>query len=551
MKKRFFSVVLCTLSVTAMLTACSLGGGSDEPAFRLKKLPDIGKYETGEIKSYYHGGPVSELIPSDGYGEIVPYISQIKSFKPYKKKSGIPPINITSYGFATADGKIISGGAYAYVRAIKSKDGKTVYAAEKLFRSASELSEIGSDEIKAKTTLIASDGSWKVDVDGVSYNDGGVDEQDEELKNYIITYDSDGMITLYDFSGNEIFNAKQAMPEEKIENVYYAKNGKFIFEITDKDKGSRVVCVNSKGELLTEINIRGYSVLKMINGVFIVCKTQDSEKSNLCDLNGNILLDKDFDLINYDSANRSFICVQYDKRKVKRYDINGALLNEFKAECNGSEIRYFLKGKSGSSIVYKTDEGKYLLYNSMTGEKIKLDLKNLKKDKVGEPSFLPLYTGSDSGGETFILLTRKDGTQEIYDAFGTYIMSVTDFYGPLDRTPDGGYCYKSTDNKFIVRSRSPRNDFEVDLKSDDSANFSVVLYDEKYVVFACSDKNGENEFYKVYDIEKGEIVFDKSDAFESFSAGGKTYYATVKDGISTLLDQNGNELSVLKSDSIF
>ena len=49
MKKRFFSVVLCTLSVTAMLTACSLGGGSVEPAFRLKKLPDIGKYESGEI----------------------------------------------------------------------------------------------------------------------------------------------------------------------------------------------------------------------------------------------------------------------------------------------------------------------------------------------------------------------------------------------------------------------------------------------------------------------------------------------------------------------
>ena len=549
--KKIISLVLCTLSVTALFTACSLGGKSDEPAFKLRKLPDIGKYEKSEVRSYYHGGPVSELIASDGYGEIVPFIYDVREFAPYKKKAGLSPVSVGSWGFATKDGKIISGGVYSSVKTITSKDGKTVYAAESFLRTAEDLSTLKSDSLRTKTTLIGSDGSWTADVDGVIYRDGGVSEDEEDLKNYIETFDAEGHITLYDFSGNVIFDAKQAMPDEKIESVYYAKNDKIIIEITDREKGgSKVVCVNSKGEKLTDINIRGYGVLKMINGVFLICRTDNGEKSNLSDLNGNVLLDKDYDLISYDSNSKSFICVLNDKKKVSRYDANGQLLNEFKAEYNGSEIRYILKNKKGPSLAYKDSDGKYLLYNTVTGKKIKLDFKKIKKNADGEPSFLPLYTHGD-GEETFILLTRKDGTQELYDAFGTYIMSMTDFYGPLDITPDGGYCYRSKDNKFVVRSHSPRNDFEVDLKDKSSAYFSVMLYDDKYVAFLCTDEKGENEYYKVYDIEKKEIAFDKLTAFESYTAGGKTYYTMVKDGISTLIDRDGTQLISLSDGGIF
>ncbi|MDD6021830.1 MAG: hypothetical protein PUB94_04165, partial [Oscillospiraceae bacterium] len=150
-----------------------------------------------------------------------------------------------------------------------------------------------------------------------------------------------------------------------------------------------------------------------------------------------------------------------------------------------------------------------------------------------------------------ILLTRKDGTQDIYDAFGTYIMCMTDFYGPLGKTPDGGYYYRSKDNKFVVRSHSPRNDFELDLNDRKTAEFSLYSYDSRYVAFLCSDDKGENEFFRVYDLGTKEIAFDSLKAFESYSVGGKTFYSVVTDDEAKLLASDGSELIKLNSDEIF
>lgn len=539
--RKILSVVLCTLSVTALMTACSLGGKNDEPEFKLKSLPDIGEYQTEEIKKYFHSRPVSEIIPSDKYGEIVPFISQVKAFTSLTSESKTPTVNMPSYGFTTLDGKIISGGIYKSVKTLNSKSGKTVYIAELFMRTSKEISEIKADGINSETDIIAPDGSWAVRVSGV------VTHSDEE-RDYIEAFDENGMKLIYDFSGNEIFNAAEAMPNEKIENVYYAKGGKFIFEVADENMGNRIICVNSKGELLTEINIRGYSVLKMLNGVFMIFKTEDCDRYNLCDLNGNIILENDFDLISYDSPSKSFICIENDKKTFYRYDINGNLINKIKTKCNGSEIQNILSGKDGASLLFKNSDGEYQLYSTLTGKKISLDLKKLKNSKN---SFRLLYAHSDSGDETFILLTRKDGTQDLYDAFGTYITGMKDFKDSLARTDDGGYSYTSTDNKFVVRSYNPKNDFEIDLNTDETAEFSVDIFDSKYISFFCSDSGGENEFYKVYDFSTKEVAFDKLTAFESFTVDDKIYYAVVKDEQSELISSDGTKLISLNNDSVF
>lgn len=523
----------------------SCGGKSGEAVFKLKKLPDIGKYESSSVKKYFHGGPVAEFIPSDSYGYIVPFISEIREFAPENEKSGAETQNEASYGFATLDGRIIVGGIYRSVRTLTSKSGQIVYIAQTFIRTAEDIAELDEESAIGETFLIGQDGSWSIKVHSFP-------DYDPNPKDYIEVFNADGSQTLYDFNGNVIFDGAKALPGERIESIYYAKNGKFILEVTNDSDKSRVICVNSEGELLTEIKIRDYSVLRIINGVFIVFSTDDSERYNLCDLNGNLLLKDSFDFLSYDESSKSFLCADNDKTTFYRYDVNGKLINKIKTDFKSSQIRYVLSGKDGSSLVFLNDDGKYVLYSTLTGKKIKLDQKNLKKEsKNGEPSFLPLYTHLNGEDEDFILLARKDGTQDIYDAFGTYIMSMNDFYGPLGKTPDGGYYYRSKDNKFVVRSHSPRNDFELDLNDRKTAEFSLYSYDSRYVAFLCSDDKGENEFFRVYDLGTKEIAFDSLKAFESYSVGGKTFYSVVTDDEAKLLASDGSELIKLNSDEIF
>lgn len=526
--KKFLSLFLSTVLVASLLCACSVTGNG-EPYFKLKNLPNTEETETDEKTEYFHGGPVAKFIESDNYGEIVPFISEIREFHPIENNKNTQNIKSPSYGFSTLDGKIIVDGIYSEVKVLTSPDGDSVYLAQSFISTAKDLQELEKDTPLSKSYLIASDGSWVKQVGNVPYSDS-------ELKNYIQSRDENGLLTLYSFSGETLFSQSDAMPNDTIETVYYAKNGKFIFDLSADDNSTRTVCVNDKGELLTEIKLGSYRISQMIGGVFTVYNMDGSNKSNLSDLNGNLLLKSDFDFINYDEKNSVFICTNNGKKQIYMYDMNGTLVLNFKSDCKGSEMKYVLNGNSGKSLLYQNSKGKYLIYDTTNGEKVKLDTKNVQSNGV---NVLYTHLGSE---KSYILLTREDKTNDLYDAYGTYITTFNDYLDSFDITPNGDYCYNSTDGKFIVRSRTPVNDFEIDFKSDGIENFTVYSYGSKYITFICTDENGENGYFRVYDLETKEIAFDKLSAFESFTVGEKTFYAVADDNTTTLLSENSQEI---------
>lgn len=536
--KKYLSLIFAALFVLLALCGCGKVK-SDELYFKLKELPETNLTADNTKNEYYHGGTVADFVVSENYGQIVPYISDVRAFYPVNENSAAAPITCASYGFATADGKIIVDGVYDEVQMLSSADGDTAYYARSFISTAEDLSDFEPNAVVQTGYIIGSDGSWIKEVTTVSYSES-------DRKNYIEAYDGDGFLVLYSFSGEVLFSQKDAMPDDVIESVYYAKNGKFIFEVTDGENGVRVVCVNEKGELLTEIRLGAYRISQMIGGVFTIYSASEVEKNNLCDLNGNIILEKDYGIIIYSSQSKSFICIDNDSCEVVCYDMNGQALNSFESECDGTKIKYILSGDGAKSIVYRNENKKYIVYDTSSGKSTALDTKKIKKNGI-----TVLTTGVGESERSFILLTRKDGTQDLYDAFGTYIMTLTDYADSFALTPDGNYCYRSTDGKFVVRSHSPRNDFTLDLKSDGAENFALSSYDTRYIAFICTDENGENEHFKVYDCSAKELTFDNLTVFESFEIDGDTYYLSADGEGTYLTNSSGGRLISIGTDSVF
>ena len=162
--KRFFS--LCTVLLFAFgLFSCGKPAPTPEttapettaaPAeettaqpvsFRLPSLPDIGGYRQKK-PTYFYDAPLREFEASDGYGTIVPYCVASNG-------------EVGSYGFMTADGKIITDPVYSSISLLEG-NGRTVYSARQkvfFFDNAKDGDASGDSGKRNMTELIAVDGS--------------------------------------------------------------------------------------------------------------------------------------------------------------------------------------------------------------------------------------------------------------------------------------------------------------------------------------------------------------------------------------------------------
>ena len=169
--------VLCALALCAgCLCACGKTGSGLSPAgmgktedvqpvtFSLPSLPEIGSYRQ-KRPTYFYGAPLDQFVPSGDYGTVVPYCLASNG-------------EVGSYGFMTADGKIITDAVYSSVYLLEG-DGRSVYAAqEKVFSFEGEQEEEEYDGLYAPsvdrnmTLLIAADGSKSVKLPGMSPQTG-------------------------------------------------------------------------------------------------------------------------------------------------------------------------------------------------------------------------------------------------------------------------------------------------------------------------------------------------------------------------------------------
>ena len=181
-----YIAVLCVLALCACcLSACGkTDSGSSLPSagtgktnegaaqpvtFSLPSLPEIGSYQQ-KRPTYFYGEPLDQFVPSGDYGAIVPYCLASNG-------------EVGSYGFMTADGKIITDAVYSIVYLLEA-GGRSVYAAEEkvlFFEKEQEEDEEEYDGLYAPsvnqdmTLLITADGSKSIKLPEVSPQTGRYD----------------------------------------------------------------------------------------------------------------------------------------------------------------------------------------------------------------------------------------------------------------------------------------------------------------------------------------------------------------------------------------
>ncbi len=118
----------------------------DENTFLLPALPDIGKYEADKVKRW-RDGPMPELIPSDEYGQLYPYLGAVREYSADTDFYGYRERTVNYYGLCTAEGVLVTDPVYTSVYCI---DGEYL-----LVREYADASDIHTHAFVA-----ASDGSY-------------------------------------------------------------------------------------------------------------------------------------------------------------------------------------------------------------------------------------------------------------------------------------------------------------------------------------------------------------------------------------------------------
>ena len=164
MRKNLLILTLCLLTLCAACEKQPLPAESLPPA--TEAVPPAGTEPQPRVRTDYSGltprtprlkytrlgdGPLPELVPSHGYGDLLPYIGATTSAPGYGG-------SVSTYGLVTADGMIVTDAVYNRIERVTTYDGYEVaeFPAYLLTRYPPS-SEPGWDSVQAVCAL---DGSW-------------------------------------------------------------------------------------------------------------------------------------------------------------------------------------------------------------------------------------------------------------------------------------------------------------------------------------------------------------------------------------------------------
>lgn len=159
-----------TTAPTATAFEPVVEGGTTAPYFRLSALPKLEPYKPAqEIFTRLREEYTDRLVPSDSYGELVPFRGAALKYYVSKEDSVffgdgfMYSQQSATYGLATLDGKIVVDPVYTNVDRRKLDNGKYIYFLNEK-----------TGEMNGKVTAAASDGSWVIEGDFTT--GGGVSE---------------------------------------------------------------------------------------------------------------------------------------------------------------------------------------------------------------------------------------------------------------------------------------------------------------------------------------------------------------------------------------
>ena len=165
MMRKIFSLLL---AVTVFLTVFAACDTSDEnptktptQEFTLAELPDIGEYKPKGSPTYFDTA-LTEFVPDDGYGTLVPYLDDMYEYYFDEETAAIrgkdEVVSVTPiFGLCTSDGRIVTAPIY---KSVEYRDGYYLLERFNLVNISDYLSSVFVGDTDVTYLIIPSDGSF-------------------------------------------------------------------------------------------------------------------------------------------------------------------------------------------------------------------------------------------------------------------------------------------------------------------------------------------------------------------------------------------------------
>ncbi|MBR0536624.1 MAG: hypothetical protein IJK40_00595, partial [Clostridia bacterium] len=373
-------------------TAVLSDAGDGAAFFRLKELPDVGSYVPPEKPAYFFkDGPRGDFEPRDDYGGILPYCAGITDFyEPvyfYNEETGETDwdnrIGISRsygvpyplFGVMTADGRIVTGGAYTVCRRYADGDGSVFWLFE------------GTKGGASRSCVIAADGKTMVEADSISVEkcgDGYVLACFESYRTHY-GYDDVRLHHITSVGGETLLSAAalQAV-QEKAEDVWllYAGGEGFVLradaarpdqdeEDTDwTDDGISVYYYfDAAGTLRSRVEADESDYMEVLAGKYYA-----SEERGVLDLSGRETGIGGYDRYVSEEADGCFLALRYDDPENEYEDdepvevdvYDGSLNKTAHYRTTNGEMEYFHRYSGSCAVGFSEKTGE--LFSVLTGQ---------------------------------------------------------------------------------------------------------------------------------------------------------------------------------------
>lgn len=529
-----------------------------EPAvFSLRTLPDIGAFVSDEKKAYFFDdGAHDTFEPRKDYGRIVPYCATVEEYYPtdwtytdeetgevYTGSSDDEsPAFYVTYGFATEDGRIITGDIYADVYRYEDSRGDVVYAAY----------PETSYEMYGKVDLITSDGSRLVrfdDEDTELSIQGGFDG-DRNI-GYVMVGSGD-QATLYDYSCNELADLTPYLTNEymRIPYLEYVDEKSMLIRIDDDAGNSRYYRYGFDGKVLTAFP-EELSYMRGVYGNELLIMSENGDWELLVSMNGKRLTDTFLEMrwSNYYNCffgvtDGEMVCFDADGKRIEgRSDEDfGRLEKDYSVNYLYDPETHALLDRDFRPIPLEIDEGEIVWLQDYYGYRNTID-------------------------RTILMIRASNDDVYLFDNTGKRLAKFSDvIYNTYDYDEDGEndeiadgveerYYQLECDNGVICAQKEGR--LEV---VDEAMNRSYDIPWDRAEYYRSEYTLTDDAFYISYQYDDGtyqwyQALYRRSDGARLFT--DLVYVANYGDRIvaatsthSYLLDATGKILLCLKNDKL-
>ncbi len=527
--KKYICILLALVLILPSCTKDVTDDSENKIVFYIDgELPDIGEFSGSKKTEHFHGAYTPDFIPSDDYGEIIPYIGEYKIYSTSGETDWHAEQGYASYGFCTPDGKIVMDASEknSHINYFERDDGFGYFTVS---RNIAQKEDAPDEYYASETLLIPRSGKWCKILNSGSWVSGAGNGvimtcvyEDGTLKGSV----------LYDYDGNELL---------VLDDVdTYGMPSQGLMLVGKWDSGtSKYYFVNMQGEAV--LGPYQHAVGFNENGITYVC-----------DYNGEYyFIDTKGNRLTHESYRSVMACV--NDRGEHHY-----IARHKDYTYRGNDIL-----DSGGNIIANIENSSYLtvrfpkngeiLYSDSGGVWKRLSDRSIFKSKEFDVSPGDFYGNDD----LYIYKNEADGSAIFFDGDGETVAVLDDMYDYMDISDDGRYMtYMSGNYSYsydeqlgegisedtrkihIYDTLNKTNIFDLDA----AGYASFVGENDRYIMITVYNDDyflGGGRQY-LYDTRTNKMLLESCETIIHTHISGKDYFGACTPNAATLYDGDMN-----------